>query len=468
MKATKIGLLFLFLAFGSTVETAWQVRNMGALGPTGCRVLRGRFSGPSFTFSEQRTETLADGSTLEVTNAFGSVHIAAGEPGQMAVTLRKVVYLPSEEKAREFAPRVQLQLERSGETLRLGTNRDAFGDRDYDTGFETHLDLTVPPETRVKVTNEHGEVRVADVVEADISSSFDTIQVERIRGPVDIKGRHGDVTASMVRGTLKLSTRHGAVQIEDVEQLSTVEMEHGDVTVARLAGLILTSSHGRVDADTVKGDLQVRSRHAAVKAAGVSGRASVETTFGHVTLDRVGGDVHVRTQHGGVEVSDVGGALDVESSHDDVRIDRVKGPVQIAVDHGGVKASGLEQGGRVKATGNEIVVDGFKGALDVQAERAGVTLRPDGPVTGPLHVTARHGGIELEVPAGSRFLLKASAQSGEVHTEVPGLVITQTGDSRVEGRVGEGGNEVVLSSDHGDVRVRAGVVVAEKKSESLP
>jgi hypothetical protein len=439
-----------------------------ALGPTGCRVLRGNFQGPSFEFTEQKSAPLEDGQTLEVTNAFGGVRISAGEPGQVSVTLRKKVYRQTEALARDYAPRIQLQVERAGDVLRVGTNRESLEREDEasQVGFETHLELTVPAETKVRVANEHGDARVADVREVDVESSFDSILVERIRGPVSVRGRHGDVTVSMVRGTLQLSARHGDVQIEDVEQATTVDAEHGDVSAARVAGLTLTHQHGPVRVDTVKGDLDVRSQHSEVTAKDVSGKALVETSFGRVELARVGGDTRVRTQHSGVEASDVGGAMEVESSFDGVRALRVKGRVTITVDHGGVQASGLEQGGRIKATGDAIDLDGVKGPFEIDADRADVMVRPSGPLTEPLRVTARHGNIELAVPAGSRFVMKASAQAGEVYADVPGLAVTQAGHSNVEGRLGDGASEVVLASEgHGDVKVRAAAVVAEKKAE---
>ena len=53
MSARKIGFLILILLFGAVVEIAWNVReNRYSLGPEGCRVLGGRFYGPSFDFEE--------------------------------------------------------------------------------------------------------------------------------------------------------------------------------------------------------------------------------------------------------------------------------------------------------------------------------------------------------------------------------------------------------------------------------
>ena len=52
MSARKIGLLILILGLGSALETAWAVRSHVDMGPEGCRVLGGRFYGPSYSFEE--------------------------------------------------------------------------------------------------------------------------------------------------------------------------------------------------------------------------------------------------------------------------------------------------------------------------------------------------------------------------------------------------------------------------------
>src|SRR4029078_12712569 len=99
MKGAKIGLLLVILAFGSTVETAWRIRNR--IGPGAWGWFAGRhFQGPSFTFDAQQTEVVAASTPVEVENAFGAVNVSAGAPGEVRITLRKVVYLGYQEKSR--------------------------------------------------------------------------------------------------------------------------------------------------------------------------------------------------------------------------------------------------------------------------------------------------------------------------------------------------------------------------------
>jgi DUF4097 and DUF4098 domain-containing protein YvlB len=465
MKGAKIGLLLVILAFGSTVETAWRIRNH--FGPGAWGWFTGHhFQGPSFTFAAEQTEKVAASTPVEVENAFGAVKVTQGAAGEVRIALRKVVYLGTEEKARVFADRIQIQAVREGGALRVRTNRADFDQRlsgtEPEADFQTHLDVLVPPGTEVKVHNEHGAIELTDVARAEVSGSFDTIRVERVGGPAQIEGRHGDVQARGIKGDLKLTNRHGDATIEDIEGRATLDVQHGEVSATRVGGLLVNGAHGDVTAEGVRGDLEVHAQHGAVRGIDVTGRASVETSFQGVTLEKIGGDASVHTEHGDVSLTDVKGAVDAQASFDDVSLTRIGGPVTVTVRHGAVRANGLEKGARVRASGDEVVLDGFHGPVDVESERAAVRLLPAGAISAAVKVTATHGAIELDVPAGSRLDLQASAEHGEITTDVPGLSATQMSPGKLAATLGGGGNAVVLSTSHGDVRLRGAAAVAEK------
>ena len=466
MKASKIGLLFLILLFGSTLETAWRVRShLGAGHWNWLAWGDNRFRGPSFSFDAQESRPLTGVVPVEVENAFGGVTIRAGAAGEVKVGLRKVVFLATEEKAREYASRIGLRTRTEAGALHIGTTRAELvgaNDPGPEVGFETHLDIIVPPGTAVKVVNEHGAVEASDVARAEVTSSHDNVHLERVGGPASVDARHGEVRVSGVKGDLTITHKHGDVTIEDVEGKATVEMQHGELAVARVGSLVMRGAHGDVRAEAVKGDLEVTTQHAEVHALDVGGRAAIETSFQDVTAERVGGDARVRSEHGNVSLSDVRGAVDAQASFDGVTLARVGGPVVVEVRHGGVRGEAIEKGARIKASGDEVVLDGFRGPIEVEAERAGVRLVPSAPIADPVKVTAERGAIDLDVPPGSRFELQASAQHGEIAADVPDFSVTQTGAGRLAGRLGGGGNLVTLSSTHGDVRLRSTAAVAQK------
>jgi DUF4097 and DUF4098 domain-containing protein YvlB len=455
VSARKIGLLLVILGFGAVVETAWSVRHHVDLGPAGCRVLGGKFYGPSFAFEEGSEETVAAGTRVEVDNAFGEVRVGAGQAGRVRIGLRKVVFLPTEARAREFASGIAVRTSSTGSALRISTNREDVARRDDEVGFETHFTIEVPPDTAVTVRNEHGRVELADVAEADVENSFEELRIERVAGAASLRNRHGGVQVLKVGGDLTVRARHGDVEVEDAPGRVSLDVQHGDARCTRVGGLVVEQAHGDLKAETVKGDLEVHAKHGTVAATDVSGNADVETSFDGVHLSRIGGEAKVRTEHGEVRASGVKGALSAEATYNGVFLEQIEGPVEVAVVHGGLEASGLGKGARVKAAGDDVTLEGFRGPVEIESRRGAVHLVPAGALTEPLTVSTVNGGIRLEVPAGSRFVLEATSRRGEVQVEVPGITITRTQPGRVQGSLAGGGSTVKLSAEGGDVSVEA-------------
>ena len=256
MSGRKIGFLLLLLGFGAVVETAWFARGDLRIGPEGCRVIRGRFYGPSYAFEQAAERALAGGEAprLEVRNAFGGVSVTPGAPGIVKVKLRKVVFLPTEEKARAFADRIELRLSGDGARVEVGTNREDIG-RGDDVGFETHLEIEAPAETAVEVRGEHGRVDVSGVASADVVSSFDGVAIERVAGAVKLEAGHGEVRVTAIGGELDLVARHGNVEVSDVQGASKLDVEHGDLSVRQTGALDVGIQHGGLTVESVAGDL---------------------------------------------------------------------------------------------------------------------------------------------------------------------------------------------------------------------
>jgi DUF4097 and DUF4098 domain-containing protein YvlB len=458
MKAGKIGLLLLILGTGAALETAWGLRGGLSIGPEGCRILTGKFHGPSHAFeSDQVREGLVEPVTLEVDNAFGTVRVAAGEPGRARAHVRKVVFLPSEAKARAFAERVEVSLGLEGQTLRVMTNRREL-ERDPDTarvGVETHVELSVPPGTAVRVRNEHGRVEVQDAREALVTSSYDPVRVERVNGPVEIESRHGDVRVADVGGRLKLSARHGDVEVGTVAGDVTLDVQYGDATLARVAGLVAHARHGDISVEDVAGALDVDAQHSRVTASRVAGAVSVVTSYRDVRLSGTRADAHVETRHGSVDAEDVAGGLVVRATNGDVTARRIGGLLEATVTRGGVRGEDLGKGALVQASGEDVTLEGFRGPVEVRSQRGDVALYAREPLTGPLKATTSGGRIHLELPTGGAFELDARAPRGTVEVELPDFTEEQAGGHRVTGRRSSGGVAVELSTERGSVRVAA-------------
>ncbi len=455
MRPRKVFLLILLLLAGASIETTWRLRNHLDFVPLGWRVFGGRFYGPSYSFDESRSAVVAPGVSVSVANAFGGVHITKGEPGQVRVALRKVVFLSSEAAAQALAARVEIRTRAEGQELEVGTNRDDLESSGAlaNAGLETHLDLAVPPGTSVKIRNEHGRIDVSDVARAEVAGAFEPVKLERVDGDADVKAQHGNVMISSVSGDVHLSSRHGDVHLQDVAGATTGDMEHGKLRAERTGALEIDIKHGDLQAEAVGGGLQVRGEHSGVRASGVSGPADVETSFDDVRLDKLAGSARVKMEHGAVSASDVAGAVNIEATFGNVHLSQVGGNAEVVVEHGGLRGDGLRGGATVRVSGDGANLTGFRGAVRVEVTNGNARLAPGGPFGGPVSVSTRHGGITLRVPSEAGFDLIAGAEPGDVRVDLPGFTSSEASESRVKGRAGAGGSVVTLDAQHGDVLV---------------
>lgn len=456
MRASKVFLLLSILLFGGFLETAWSVRNRVAFSPLGCRVLGGHFWGESWSYQSEARFDAPSSHSIEVQNSFGAVRVTKGQPGEVRVSLRKVVYAWSEEAARSFADRIQIVGQAEGDALRLSTNRGQIEDRNENrTGLETHLEIQVPPGTRLKVRNQHGVVEASDLDRADLATSFDSLRLARVAKDATVEVRHGDAAAEEIGGSLSLSIQYGDAELKSVQGRATVDVQHGQVSASQVAGLSVTSAYGHVKVDECRGDLEVNAQHGNVTAKGVEGRAQVATSFGDVDLQKLNGEVRAKAQNGAVSVAEAKGPVFAEASFNNVKLRQLTGSAEVTVSHGGVSAEDIGGDLRVKASGNDVDLSDVRGAIEVEVERGGATILPGGALIKPVTVKTTFGGIVLKVPAGSRFELEASSLRGEVEVAARGFTISESASGRFKGQLGGGGSLVKLVSNNGDVRVEA-------------
>jgi DUF4097 and DUF4098 domain-containing protein YvlB len=457
----KLAFLFLLLSFGAAVETTWSVKHNLGIGPEGCRVIGGQFYGTYFTFDEETTRALAEGAPVTVENAFGAVKVGAGAPGEVRVRLSKRVYRPTREEAEAFARRIELVFEETGGGLRLTTNRDALSRQEPHVGFETSLEVSLPPQTRVVLKNEHGPVEVKDVAAAKVDSSFDTLVLERVAGPAEVNHRHGDVEVVEVGGTLDLVARHGNVAVRGVAGATSIDAQHGDVTIEGSAAARVKLAHGDLEAKTVGGDLDVEAEHAKVRALNVTGAVRIATSFEELEVQGVGGDATLRVEHGHATAREVKGGVTVEARFDGVKLETIGGPAEVKVEHGGLEARDLAKGLKVVSEGDDVRLTAVRGPVEVRTQRGEVRLAPDAPITEPVTIETTHGAIRLEVPPGSRFELDASARHADLVVDLPGAPEVSRGTpNTLRATFGGGGSRVSLRSENGEITVTGGATTA--------
>ncbi len=372
---------------------------------------------------------------LEVQNGHGWVEVRGGDQGHIELTFKKIIRRRSEEDAQDVAGQLQYTVRRDEDRLALGTNREEFRRRNFETGFI----LTVPRRMTVEVVNAHGPVRV-----------------ESVAGLV-VRNRHGKLFVSDIRGPCTLETSYQAADVDGVDGDCSITSKHASVRAASVSGgLRVETSYARARVEDVGGRADIVGRHMEVEARRVGGPVSVETSYQKVALEDVGPAV-VRARHSSITAATVRGDLDIETSYQRVRATDVSGDLKVASRNGSVSATRVGGGSvSVRTSYANVELDGFSAEVSVVLRNGNAVLKPIDLKHG-MEVRNEHGMILLDWPAGEAARLEARTRGGAVDWGLDGKpdAVTSNGSSVLKAFQDRADRPALyLETTYADIRIK--------------
>jgi DUF4097 and DUF4098 domain-containing protein YvlB len=170
------------------------------------------------------------------------------------------------------------------------------------------------------------QVTVPRATEATIANHSGRVEIERIKGPLDLESRSGRVSVRQIDDDAKIVSRSGSVQVESIAGGLSVESRSGTVRIRDCkqdANVVVRS--GTLQVEDVGGSLKVDSRSGVVGISEVGGGLTVRTASGMVRYDGpVGGPFDIDVTSGSVRLAvdaDSRFFLDAESAHGSVQSD---------------------------------------------------------------------------------------------------------------------------------------------------
>jgi len=318
--------------------------------------------------------------------------------------------------------------------------------------------------------------------------------IESFRGNARIVGGDSESIEVNGRKTIRAMQQRDADQADKQTPMELVA-SNGNQVIIRLnqdhVGDRLRVSHD-LDITVPKGaSVECHGRYGDFDVRGISGNVDIDSDNAGVRLQDIGGGVKVNVQKSDiVRAVDVRGTVDLRGHGQDVELENIQGqvslegaftgqmqfrnlaqplrlegtqtelkvartPGEIRLSPGDLVANNLVGPIQINARSRDIQISDFSQALDLTVDRGDIELRPSAGNMPKLEVRTRSGDIDLGLPPGARFDLKAQTDHGEVHNEFGApLATSEVGDgASISGSAGNGPS-LRLQTDRGSVTVR--------------
>jgi len=220
--------------------------------------------GPTEQGSFDRTLAVSKPLRLELGNSSGSIRISgtSGDKVHIHGDVSAGSFLGS---AKEELQRVinNPPIEQHGGLLRIG--KDVSNIRNASISYT----IEVPQET-----------------ELSISVASGSLEISRVRGPVNVDSASGSINVDNVERTVQIKSASGSIRASNL----------GDD--ARFASL-----SGTVEVNAIKGDLRAHALSGSITIQAPGGRVEADTASGTVTISGANNDVKAGSASGGIKVA---------------------------------------------------------------------------------------------------------------------------------------------------------------------
>ena len=356
---------------------------------------------------EEITGTVPAARSLRINTDVGAVNVTGGSQRDVTYTVRKRVYVGSEEEARRQLARFRVRAGHSADSALIEGSWEEGSARKFSADFQ----VQTPRETDlVRISTDGGAVGARNIsgrVEAETGGG--AVTVSDIGGAVSVETGGGVVSVNNCPGPLGLHTGGGAISVSGSAGRATIETGGGAVHVQQAA------------------------------------QASVETGGGDVDVRSCGGELHASTGGGNIDVGDVAGRASLETGGGNIHLASATGPVVAETGGGGIELYKLAQGAKAET-----------GAGGITAEFLGV-----GPNGSTLETSAGHVIVYLSPQA--KVTLRATLEMANGHrisSDFPDFKITTEGGDwgpknvTASGNLNGGGPVLRVRTMSGDIEIR--------------
>ena len=283
------------------------------------------------------------------------------------------------------------------------------------------------------------------------------LEVQTGAGTVDV--RTGDSSTVRITGTIRASNgwfdssdagskirylesnppieQHG--NLIKIGHLENHEMEHNvsisyEIVAPTETRLRSSTGSGEQSINGLRGPVEASSGSGHLRLTSIGDAVRVSTGSGHITVDGVKGEVHASTGSGEIEATGVAGGLHASTGSGSITL-RQTAPGDVEVNTG----SGT------------LHLEGVHG--HVRAQTASGNIEVEGEGRESWRLSTASGNVTVRLPSQQGFTLRAHTVSGTVHSQREMTVQGSLSKHEVEGKVGDGGFLLDVSTVSGSIRV---------------
>jgi hypothetical protein len=336
------------------------------------------FGGSTFDYSDELSKAFPAGGTLRINNERGSVNINVAEDTHtLKVSVRKKIRADKQEDADSYNTKTKPDITVNDKIVTLNANTQSAGDK----GVRTDLDVFVPRNVELVITDRRGDVTITGISgNAAIDHQRGEVNVSDHTGNVTIDVERSSARVQHIKGDVTIQGHGNEVAVEDVDGAAHLNGEFQEsIRLVRITKTV-TFKSARTDMEFSRLDGRLDLDSGDLRADSLTGPMRLITRSKDIRLDGLSGDLRLQDNNGTVEVG--------LHNPGNIQIENRKGDVQVTIPpNTAIKIEARSRGGEISSDFSELQINNGDG----QASANG-SIGNNGP---KLVINNEHGTVEI-------------------------------------------------------------------------
>jgi hypothetical protein len=245
------------------------------------------------------------------------------------------------------------------------------------SSFQKNLNINASGKENFVINNSLGSVQLQKAsgnnieVEAAIKVAYNDYEYAKSIPDNLIKVTEGNV--------ISLSSDRGQFQNDKIN-IQSIDYK---IKVPEKLNVEVINKFGKVEADSIDGDLKINSANGSINVRSVLGSLTIDNKFGDVIASNVKGSLKLANSNGKIKIENVEGSLTAENRFGDVELKNVVSLVDIK-----------NENGAITFTSDKIV----QNDVNLEGKFGSITLNLNKGQEGRFNLYSRHGSIKTALP----------------------------------------------------------------------
>jgi hypothetical protein len=355
---------------------------------------------------------------IVVENPSGDISISGTSNKTITANLRFEVVASTHAKEQEYIERTLLVVAKESDQYTIRIDLPRLSDHRTEL-INCLLEVSVPRANPIDCRGAFGQISISDISgKVTVKSNNSQVTVERASGGASISNSMGPVEMLEVRGNMEVKNSYGPVNITSCTGAMLLENQYSPITLRDSEGRVEIENTGQIDITDHEGNI------------------TIDNLYGTVDAENILGDVVAKNGYQPIRIRDVSGSVDLENQYAEVSAKQVGGSVSITNQYA------------------PIFVESLDGPVDLSNQYSNISINLGRGFRGGSTITNTEGTVNVTVVQQPNLVLSVFTERGNISSSLP-LSLRTRGDSKSgELVLGEGGDQLDISTSGGAIIIR--------------